>query len=133
MGLHTGSCRQHVETVTVKVIVCAQRDTTTTLSRLQLGEQFADEFDLGDHWQHLCTVGTEQVVDPAKVDGPSRTFTSLTDSSGVVYRLPILGSHVLPERGGSDQVSARARSGTARANRSSVVTSFPSTALAAAT
>ncbi len=31
-------------------------DTATTLSRLQLGEQFTFEFDFGDSWMHLCTV-----------------------------------------------------------------------------
>ena len=44
-------------------------DVATALSRLQLGEQFAYEFDLGDGWEHLCTVGPER-VDPAEVYGP---------------------------------------------------------------
>jgi hypothetical protein len=33
------------------------------LSRLSPGEQFAYVFDLGDNWQHLCTVEAER-VDP---------------------------------------------------------------------
>lgn len=47
----------------------AADDATTTLARLQLGEQFAYEFDLGDGWEHLCTVGPER-VDPMEVYGP---------------------------------------------------------------
>lgn len=43
-------------------------DTKTTLSRLQLGEQFTFEFDFGDSWMHLCTVA-EQKVDPHEVYG----------------------------------------------------------------
>jgi hypothetical protein len=37
--------------------------STTRLSRLQAGEQFAYTFDLGDSWQHLCTVGASR-IDP---------------------------------------------------------------------
>ena len=33
------------------------------LSRLSLGEQFAYEFDFGDSWTHLCTVGPRR-IDP---------------------------------------------------------------------
>lgn len=36
-------------------------DTETTLSRLQLGEQFTFEFDFGDGWMHLCTAADEKV------------------------------------------------------------------------
>jgi hypothetical protein len=43
-------------------------DRAEKLSRLQLGERFAYEFDLGDSWMHLCTVGEEK-VDPAEVYG----------------------------------------------------------------
>ena len=43
-------------------------DTKTTLSRLQLGEQFTFEFDFGDSWMHLCTVAEEK-VDPHEVYG----------------------------------------------------------------
>jgi hypothetical protein len=43
-------------------------DTKTTLSRLNLGEQFAFEFDFGDSWMHLCTVADEK-VDPHEVYG----------------------------------------------------------------
>jgi hypothetical protein len=36
-----------------------------TLSALSLGEQFVYEFDFGDSWTHLCTVG------PARIDPES--------------------------------------------------------------
>lgn len=44
-----------------------------TVSRLRPGEQFAYVFDLGDNWQHLCTVGDRR-VDPLQTLGivPSR-------------------------------------------------------------
>ena len=38
------------------------------LGRLRLGEQFAYVFDLGDYWQHLCTVGP-QLADPVETLG----------------------------------------------------------------
>jgi hypothetical protein len=38
------------------------------LGRLATGEQFVYEFDLGDSWEHLCTVG-EQRIDPLDVLG----------------------------------------------------------------
>lgn len=46
---------------------------STKLSRLKAGEQFAYVFDLGDNWEHLCTVG-ERRVDPLEEFGetPSR-------------------------------------------------------------
>lgn len=47
----------------------AADDAVTTLSRLELGERFAYEFDLGDGWEHLCTVGPQR-IDPAQVYGP---------------------------------------------------------------
>lgn len=40
----------------------------TKLSRLSPGEQFVYEFDLGDGWTHLCTVG-EQRIDPFEMLG----------------------------------------------------------------
>ena len=43
-------------------------DTQEKLSRLALGERFAFEFDLGDSWMHLCSVGEEK-VDPTEVYG----------------------------------------------------------------
>lgn len=43
-------------------------DEATRLSRLELGEEFAYVFDLGDEWAHLCSVGTER-VDPVDVYG----------------------------------------------------------------
>ena len=36
---------------------------TTKLSTLALGEQFVYEFDFGEGWTHLCTVGSE-LIDP---------------------------------------------------------------------
>ena len=30
------------------------------LGRLRPGEQFAHTFDLGDNWQHLCTVAPQR-------------------------------------------------------------------------
>jgi hypothetical protein len=39
-----------------------------TLSRLKAGEQFGYVFDLGDNWQHLCTVGHRR-VDPVETLG----------------------------------------------------------------
>jgi len=41
-----------------------------TLSRLKPGEQFAYEFDFGDSWTHLCTVG-DQRIDPLETLGIS--------------------------------------------------------------
>jgi hypothetical protein len=42
--------------------------STARLSRLRLGEQFAYVFDLGDNWQHLCTVGPK-LADPLETLG----------------------------------------------------------------
>jgi hypothetical protein len=39
-----------------------------TLGRLKAGERFAYEFDFGDRWLHLCTVG-EHCIDPAETLG----------------------------------------------------------------
>lgn len=38
------------------------------LGRLRLGEHFAYVFDLGDNWQHLCTVG-RALADPVETLG----------------------------------------------------------------
>jgi len=38
-------------------------DRLTKLSQLKPGEQFVYEFDFGDSWLHLCTVGNER-IDP---------------------------------------------------------------------
>jgi hypothetical protein len=48
--------------------------TTARLSRLRPGEQFAYTFDLGDSWQHLCTLASQR-ADPVEAlgiipDGP---------------------------------------------------------------
>jgi hypothetical protein len=43
-------------------------DTTTRLSRLNPGEQFAYVFDLGDDWAHLCTVAPQR-IDPLHTRG----------------------------------------------------------------
>lgn len=40
----------------------------TTLSRLEPGEQFLYEFDFGDAWLHLCTVGVHR-IDPIETVG----------------------------------------------------------------
>jgi Plasmid pRiA4b ORF-3-like protein len=40
----------------------------TRLSRLKPGEQFAYEFDFGDAWMHLCTVGDKR-IDPLETLG----------------------------------------------------------------
>jgi hypothetical protein len=40
----------------------------TRLGRLRLGGQFAYVFDLGDNWQHLCTVGPK-LADPMETLG----------------------------------------------------------------
>jgi hypothetical protein len=40
----------------------------TRLDRLQLSEQFAYVFDLGDNWQHLCTV-SDGLADPLETLG----------------------------------------------------------------
>ncbi|MGO8941908.1 MAG: hypothetical protein ACLQLO_33940 [Mycobacterium sp.] len=37
---------------------------TTPLSTLTLGQQFVYEFDFGNSWMHLCTVGQAR-IDPA--------------------------------------------------------------------
>ncbi|MCY1143734.1 hypothetical protein OWR29_37515 [Actinoplanes sp. Pm04-4] len=42
--------------------------STSKLSRLELGEQFAYWFDFGDDWTHLCTVA-EQRIDPLDTVG----------------------------------------------------------------
>jgi hypothetical protein len=40
-----------------------QRARTGSLARLALGEQFVYEFDFGDSWTYLCSVGAER-IDP---------------------------------------------------------------------
>jgi hypothetical protein len=40
----------------------------TRLGRLRLSEQFAYVFDLGDNWQHLCTVAPQR-ADPLETLG----------------------------------------------------------------
>jgi pRiA4b ORF-3-like protein len=40
-------------------------DQRTTLARLKPAEQFVYEFDFGDSWLHLCTVGPRR-IDPAE-------------------------------------------------------------------
>jgi len=42
--------------------------STARLGRLRLGEQFAYVFDLGDNWQHLCTVAP-RLADPLETLG----------------------------------------------------------------
>ncbi len=43
-------------------------DRRTRLSRLALGERFVYEFDFGDSWTHLCTVGPTR-IDPLDIVG----------------------------------------------------------------
>jgi hypothetical protein len=43
-------------------------DDSALLSEVSPGDQFAFEFDFGDGWEHLCTVGPD-LVDPAQVYG----------------------------------------------------------------
>jgi hypothetical protein len=43
-------------------------DRRTRLSRLKRNEQFVYEFDFGDAWTHLCTVGPER-IDPEEALG----------------------------------------------------------------
>ena len=61
---------------------------TMTLATLQLGEQFYYEFDFGDSWTHLCTVGPE-FIDPL-------------DALGIRPRepLPFFGWGVIPDQHG---------------------------------
>jgi hypothetical protein len=61
------------------------------LGRLQLGEQFAYVFDLGDNWQHLCTVA-DGLADPMEALGiiPDRPvpwwgWGSIPDTSTAVH------------------------------------------------
>jgi hypothetical protein len=46
--------------------------TKARLGRLRPGEQFAYTFDLGDNWQHLCTVAPQR-ADPLETLGIIRT------------------------------------------------------------
>ena len=46
------------------------------LSRLRLNEEFAFTFDLGDDWDHHCTIGPKR-VDPEDHLGPAAIFGSL--------------------------------------------------------
>jgi hypothetical protein len=61
---------------------------TARLGRLRLGEQFAYVFDLGDNWQHLCTVGPK-LADPVETLGivpdrplPCRGWGDIPDQYG---------------------------------------------------
>lgn len=60
----------------------------TKLSTLSLGEQFVYEFDFGDGWTHLCTVGPE-LIEPE-------------DELGIVPRSPLayLGWGDIPDQYG---------------------------------
>jgi hypothetical protein len=46
-------------------------ETRLTLGRLKAGEQFVYEFDFGDSWLHLCTVGPRR-IDPSSSSASSR-------------------------------------------------------------
>jgi hypothetical protein len=60
------------------------------LGTLALGERFAFEFDLGDGWTHLCTVGDER-IDPL-------------DALGITPRepLPFFGWGAIPDQYGRE-------------------------------
>ena len=58
-------------------------DARTSLSRLKADEVFAYEFDLGDAWEHLCTVGAER-VDPEDVYGAVPPGPVVIDSWGTL-------------------------------------------------
>lgn len=67
-------------------------DDSANLSMLELGQQFVFEFDLGDSWEHLCTVGPQR-VDPAGVLGiepdrplPAFGWGDLPDQYGRRFR-----------------------------------------------
>jgi pRiA4b ORF-3-like protein len=65
---------------------------TTKLSTLSVGEQFVYEFDFGDGWTHLCTVGPE-LIDPE-------------DELGLVPRSPLasrMGQYSGPVRSPVDR------------------------------
>ncbi len=61
-------------------------DRRTRLSRLSAGEQFVYEFDLGDSWMHLCTVGPKRV-------GPHEALGIVPD-----FPLPFFGWGDLPDQ-----------------------------------
>ncbi len=82
--------------------------TEERLSRLVLSEQFAFEFDLGDSWTHLCTVG-DQWIDPFEVLGevadeptPYWGWGSFPDQYGRRWADDEGESPVPPDPGGSD-------------------------------
>jgi hypothetical protein len=60
----------------------------TTLTRLKNDEQFVYEFDFGDSWEHLCTVG------PTRIDP--------IDQLGILPQrpLPYRGWGVIPDQYG---------------------------------
>ena len=58
-------------------------DARTSLSRLKAGEVFAYEFDLGDAWEHVCTVDPER-VDPEDVYGAVPPGPVVIDSWGTI-------------------------------------------------
>jgi hypothetical protein len=60
----------------------------TTLTRLKNDEQFVYEFDFGDSWEHLCTVG------PTRIDP--------IDQLGILPQrpLPYWGWGVIPDQYG---------------------------------
>jgi hypothetical protein len=58
-------------------------DTRTSVARLSAGEVFAYEFDLGDSWEHICTVDPER-VDPEEVYGEIPPGPVVVGSWGIV-------------------------------------------------
>jgi hypothetical protein len=58
-------------------------DETEQLRRLSPGERFAYVFDLGDHWEHLCTVGAHK-LDITEVAGITPTTPIPIEGWGAV-------------------------------------------------
>jgi len=80
----------------------------TRLSRLKPGEQFVYEFDFGDSWLHLCTVG-EQRTDPSETLGitppgplPYWGWGSIPDQYGRRWDYDDGGSPPPPDPGDED-------------------------------
>jgi len=69
------------------------------LGRLWLSEQFAYVFDLGDNWQHLCTVGP-------KLADPMETLGTVPDRP-----LPCWGWGDIPDQYGRRWPPRRSRTG----------------------
>jgi hypothetical protein len=58
-------------------------DAAAKLSRLTLGERFLYEFDLGDSWQHVCTVA-DRKVDPVAEFGVLPDIPTVVSGWGTI-------------------------------------------------